>query len=243
MTDPSLRGDHHVHSTFSDDAVSTLAENVAAARAIGLNEVRCVDHVRGSTTYVPEFLAAVDGLRRRQPDDGLAIRTGVETKILDGAGHLDLPPDLVIGDGGVDRVLIADHQYPGPDGPWSPRRVLAARAGGLSVATILDTLVQATVNAMHRVPRAQLAHPFSLLPKIGLAEDDLHPDHLAALAKVAADTDTHVEVNEKWRCPGSSVIAALREAGVQLVASTDAHDARDVGRYTWVRAVRDRPVP
>jgi putative hydrolase len=48
-----------VHSTFSDDAVSTLAENIAAAEAAKLDTVRLIDHVRASTTWVPEFLAAV----------------------------------------------------------------------------------------------------------------------------------------------------------------------------------------
>ncbi len=56
---PELRGDHHVHSTFSDDAESTLAENIAAASAAGLTELRLIDHVRTATEWVPDFVAAV----------------------------------------------------------------------------------------------------------------------------------------------------------------------------------------
>ena len=59
MTADLLRTDHHVHSTWSDDAVSTTLENLAAARDAGLASIRMVDHVRTSTTYVPEFLADV----------------------------------------------------------------------------------------------------------------------------------------------------------------------------------------
>ena len=51
--------DFHVHSTFSDDAVSTLAENVRAARERGLRTLCLVDHVRRDTAWVPEFTAAV----------------------------------------------------------------------------------------------------------------------------------------------------------------------------------------
>jgi putative hydrolase len=243
-----LAGDHHVHSTFSDDAESALAENIAAAKIVGLSELRLVDHVRASTTWVPEFLAAVAELVDADPlsDLGsgtrgrhvhpelLTVATGVEAKILDASGRLDLPADLVIGPGGVDRVLIADHQYPGPDGPWSPRRVLEERAAGLSAATVLDTLIGATISAMRSIDYAQLAHPFSLLPKVGLGEDDLHDDHLTALATAAASTGTLVEVNEKWACPGPRVIDALTMAGVTLVASTDSHHQRDVGRYSRV---------
>ena len=224
-----LRTDHHVHSTWSDDAESTVAENLAAAAAAGLTSVRFVDHVRTTTSWVPDFLAEVAAL---PPVEGLTVLTGVETKILDAAGRLDLPPLPA----GVDRVLIADHQFPGPDGPWSPRRTLAELAAGLPVQDALGTLVTATVQAVHRVDRAQLAHLFSLLPKIGLTEDDLLDEHIAAVAQAAVGTGTTVEVNEKWRCPGPRVQAALRRAGVDLVGATDSHTATDVGRYDWVAA-------
>ncbi len=231
MTAALLRTDHHVHSTWSDDAVSTPAENLAAAREAGLTSVRMVDHVRTSTTWVPGFLAEVAALPRVE---GLEVLTGVEAKILDASGRLDVPGDLVVGPGGVDRVLIADHQFPGPDGPWSPRRTLEEIDRGLHPQDALDVLVSATVGAMQRAGRGQLAHLFSLLPKIGLHESALSDDHIAAIATAAVRTGTTVEVNEKWRCPGPRVVLAFAAAGVTLVGSTDSHEASSVGRYSWV---------
>lgn len=227
-----LRGDHHVHSTFSDDAVSTLAENVAAAHAAGLGELRLVDHVRRSTTWVPEFLAAVAAL---DVPDGLTVHTGVEAKILDATGTLDIPADL----SGVDRILIADHQFPGTDGPWSPGTTLERLAAGLAADDALDLLTSGLVGAMSRYPGNQLAHCFSILPKVGLDEAQLGPERLAAWAGAAAATDTLVEVNEKWGCPGPAALAAARTAGVRLVASTDSHVAGDVGRYARVVQLLD----
>ena len=231
MTADLVRTDHHVHSTWSDDAVSTTLENLAAARDAGLASVRMVDHVRTSTTYVPEFLAEVAAL---PPVEGLEVLTGVEAKILDASGRLDVPADLVIGAGGVDRVLIADHQFPGPDGPWSPRRTLEEIERGLHPQDALDILVTATVRAMTQAGRGQLAHLFSLLPKIGLHESELLDEHIAAIADAAVRTGTTVEVNEKWRCPGPRVVLQLAAAGVTLVGSTDSHEATTVGRYSWV---------
>ena len=231
MTAGLLRSDHHVHSTWSDDAVSSTWANLAAARDAGLASVRMVDHVRTSTTYVPEFLAEVAALPRVE---GLEVLTGVEAKILDASGRLDVPADLVVGAGGVDRVLVADHQFPGPDGPWSPRRTLQEIEGGLHPQDALDILVTATVRAMDQVPRAQLAHLFSLLPKIGLHESALSDDHLTEIAAAAVRTGTTVEVNEKWRCPGPRAVLAFAVAGVTLVGSTDSHEASSVGRYSWV---------
>lgn len=231
-----LRGDHHVHSTFSDDAVSSLAQNVAAAATVGLETLRLVDHVRRSTDWVPEYLAAVAALR---VPDGLTVLTGVEAKILDRAGSLDIPALPA----GIDRILIADHQFPGADGPLGPSEVRARLAAGWSEEDALDDLVHALVAAMHRHPGNQLAHCFSILPKIGLAESRLGAERLAAWASTAAATGTLVEVNEKWGCPEPATLAALREAGAGIVASTDSHDAAEVGRYRRVRDLLDAAEP
>lgn len=230
MSHEALRGDHHVHSTFSDDAVSTLAENVAAAAAIGLTTLRLVDHVRQSTTWVPEYLAAVHAL---EVPDGLTVLTGVEAKILTASGDLDIPALPA----GIDRILIADHQFPGADGPLGPTAVRERIADGWAEADVLDQFVSAFISAMQRYPGNQLAHCFSLLPKIGLAESDLGAERVDAWARAAAETGTLVEVNEKWGCPEAPTLAALRAAGVEIVASTDSHVASDVGRYSRVTAL------
>lgn len=228
-----LLGDFHVHSTFSDDAVSTLGENIAAASAVGLRELRLVEHVRESSTWVPDFLRAVAA---EAVPDGLSVCTGVETKLMDSTGRLDLPPDY------RGAVLIADHQFPGTDGPWSPRFTTERlrEAKGLSKMDALDLLVGALVGAMSVVADgsngagAQLAHCFSILPKIGLSEADLTDEHLSVWASAAAATATSVEINEKWACPSPRSLEAARAAGVTLVASTDSHIASDVGRYDVV---------
>jgi putative hydrolase len=236
--DELLLGDFHVHSTFSDDAVSTLAENLAAADSVGLREIRLIDHVRETTTWVPEFVSAVAG--ERIPE-GLAVFTGVETKLMDVSGAVDVPSDLLVGEsGGVDAIVIGDHQFPGVDGPWSPRETRDRLDAGLSDDDALDQLITASIRAMERTPHAQLAHWFSILPKVGLSEDQLGASRLAAWAQAAARTGTIVEVNEKWACPGEDAVVALIAAGARIVASTDSHDARDVGRYDRVARILDR---
>lgn len=226
-----LDQDVHVHSTFSDDARSTLAENIAAARARGVTRLHLVDHVRRSTTWVPELVAAV---RREPVPEGLTVVTGVETKVLDARGTLDLPPGRLP----VDTVLVADHQFPGPDGPWTPERTRQELADGLAVPDALEMLVGGLVGGLAAAtagaPSAQLAHCFSILPKVGLSEDDLPDDLLAHWAAEAARHDVLVEVNEKWACPGPRVLRAAVAAGVRLAPATDSHHADDVGRYARV---------
>jgi putative hydrolase len=43
-------------------------------------------------------------------------------------------------------------------------------------------------------------------------------------------------VNEKWSCPSPRTVAALATAGVPLVAGSDSHHCREIGRYDSVAA-------
>src|ERR1700733_2886106 len=173
----ALDEDFHVHSTFSDGA-STLTQNVRAARERGLRTLCLVDHVRRGTRWLPEFIAAVDQ-HRGQP--GLRVLAGVEAKILDTAGRLDLPPDLQTL-GGIDLVLIADHQFPADNGPVHPDELRAAlESGSITPAEAIERLCEATAQAATAQAamgaatgaaaaqsaangRPLLAHLFSLLP-------------------------------------------------------------------------------
>ena len=231
----ALNEDFHVHSTFSDGA-STLAENVRTARERGLRSMCLVDHVRRDTRWLPEFTAAVDQ-HRGQP--GLRVLAGVEAKILDTAGHLDLPPGLQTL-GCIDLVLIADHQFPADNGPVHPDELRAAlELGSITSAEAIERLCEATAQAataqagMGAAPNARplLAHLFSLLPKIGLDEAMVPDALLTDLAKRVAHAGVIVEVNEKWSCPSARTVAAMAHAGVSLVAGSDSHHCRDIGVY------------
>lgn len=232
-----LSGDFHVHSTFSDDAESTIGENIRAAAAIGLRELRLTDHVRRSTTWVPEFLASVAA---EVVPDGLTVHTGVEAKLLDLSGALDIPPDLIVGEGGVDAIVIGDHQFPGTDGPWSPTQTRGRLDTGLSTHDALTMYVDATIRAMHSRSNLQLGHWFSILPKIGLSEDQLSDAQLREWAGAAHVTGTLIEVNEKWGCPGPRAVRFAEDAGAVIVASTDSHQADTVGRYDRVVRILDK---
>jgi len=232
-----LDQDHHVHSTFSDDAVSTVAQNVEAARKRGLRTLCLADHVRHDSAWVPDFVSAVEALR---PVPGLDVLAGVEVKILDRTGRLDLPEGI----DGTDVVLIADHQFPGDLGPVHPRAMRDAIATGLvTPGEVIDCLIDATSGALmmatHLDQRPQLAHLFSVVPKMGLDEASIPDPAIGQLARQACAAGARLEVNEKWACPSARTVRAFAEAGVGLVASTDSHHCRDVGAYSWVRRIAD----
>lgn len=229
MTFPLLdpRSDLHVHSTFSDGA-STVEENVASAAAHGMHTLGLVDHVRRSTDWVPSFVEAVRALDGRC---GLRILCGVEAKVLDTEGTIDMPPDMP----SLDYVLVADHQLPRPAGPMHPGEAKEQLADGrLRVSEIVDHLVEATVNTLECYDRVILAHLFSILPKCGVSEDLVPAQLVRRLGQAAKANHVVIEVNEKWTCPSKRVVDLLADAGVDLTLSTDAHHETRVGRYDYV---------
>ena len=222
--------DLHTHSSWTD-GIDPLPAMAVAARDTGLTTLGCSDHVRADSTWLPGYVTAVRALAT----DGLQIRCGVETKILDAAGTLDMPADLT----GVEYVLIADHQFPGPDGPVHPRDVAAALTAGTRTPDgTVDELVAATTAAVRRTPLpAVVAHLFSILPKLGLTEEQVGGHLLDELAAACRAVDAAVEVNEKWRCPSPRVIAHLHRAGVRITAGSDAHRAAAVGAWRYLDEV------
>ena len=223
--------DLHVHSSeYSDDATSTIEENIAAARLRGVKVLGLADHVRKDSLWLPGRDAKLGA--EVGEDAGIEILRGVEAKIDNAAGNLDLPRELV----GIDYILIADHRYPGGKGPVDPAVVRELiNEGVLTARGALNVVVGAIVAAVVRAPELSkpnvLAHPFSLLLKIGLDEGQLSELDLARVARVMAQRGTLLEVNEKWSCPSGRVIAFMAAAGVALVGGSDAHRAEDVGVF------------
>jgi putative hydrolase len=200
----------------------------AAAAASGLRLWGLSDHVRADSTWVAGY---VEQVRRLDAGDA-EVRCGVEAKMLDQRGSLDLPADAR----GLDYVLVADHQFPSAGGPVHPREVAAQIAARhLTADGAVEQLVGATVAAVRRSPFPPIvAHLFSLLPKCGLAEEAISDQVVAELGDALAAAGARVEANEKWRCPSSRVLAILAARGVELTAGSDAHRAEDVGAWSYL---------
>ncbi|MFT5586914.1 MAG: putative hydrolase [Cognaticolwellia sp.] len=223
----ALNEDHHVHSTVSDGR-TTLLENIAAAETIGLRRLGCVEHVRADSHWVGDYL---DHVRILQRATQVQLIVGVETRINDEHGRLCLPSDLPP----VDRIYIADHRLPIGDHALTLGEARAGlEDGSLTPERVIDALMISTERALERHPGAVIAHLCSFLPKVGLSEFQIGHAAIHRLAHVARQTGAILEVDERWACPSVSVVGVFIGAGVPVVASSDAHHARDIGFYTYV---------
>lgn len=222
------RQDMHVHSMFSDGR-NTIEENVAEAERLGLLELTCVDHVRVGTDWVPDYAATV---KRVNATTTVQLRCAVEAKLLDTAGRLDLPAEGLTD---VDAIYAADHQVPLEDGPHTPSEVKTQLADGtLSSTEVIEAIVTSTANALRgQTLPVVIAHMFSILPKLGLSEDQVPVELLEQLARTAAQAGAQIEISERWSCPSARTLQPFLAQGVPILLSTDSHRRETIGRYSY----------
>ena len=195
-----VRGDLHVHTTWSDGRASVL-EMGEAARALGHEYLAICDHTKA--VRVVAGLDA-DDLRRQAEEIAAANETlapfrvlrGVECDILPD-GSLDLPDDVLAE---LDWVQISLHA-----GQRHSR----------------DALTRRVTTAMRHPAARCLSHPKGRL--LGhRPENALDLDEVFA---VCLETGVAVEVNglpDRLDLSGAHVAEAIA-AGVSIVCSTDAH--------------------
>jgi len=228
-----LTMDAHVHTGFAAgrDSVGVV---VSAADRAGLAAVTFADQVGPDTGWLPAYADAIRRARRRTE---LTLRIAAEVEVVRSDGWLGWPADL----GELEAVSVAVSRLPHADGPLSPREVRALLStGDLTADQVADIVVTATVRGIERASRyapTQLARPLSLLSHVGLDDTALAAGVLDALAAACRATGTAVEVSEAWRSPSPLVVARLRQAGVPLVAASDARYAAEVGQWQYLRRV------
>jgi DNA polymerase (family 10) len=212
-----VRGDLHCHTTWSDGKAAVL-EMASAARDLGYEYIAICDHTR-NVRVVPGLDA--DDVRRQGEEIAAAneelapfrVLRGIEVDIR-GDGTLDLPDDVLSE---LDWVQLSLHA--------------GQRERG-------DTLTRKVTEAMRHPAVRCLSHPKGRIinhrPPNAL---DLERTFETALATgVALETNG---LPDRLDLSGPEVKLAI-EAGVPIVASTDAHSVRGLGNMRLAIATARR---
>ncbi|MDA8333506.1 MAG: DNA polymerase/3'-5' exonuclease PolX [Peptococcaceae bacterium] len=197
----AIRGDLHVHSRYSDGQ-NSLAELVAAARALGYEYLAAADHSQSlkiARGLDPDTLAAkntaIDELNAVNPDFHLLKAAEVDIRP---DGSLDYPAEVLAG---LDVVVASVHSR-----------------FNLPAAEMTERVVTAVKNEHVDI----LGHPTGRL----LNSREPYALDLERVLEAAARHDTWLEVNASPERLDLSAahIALAAEYGVGLAIDTDAHD-------------------
>ena len=213
----AIRGDLHVHTTWSDGRASVL-EMGEAARGLGYEYLAICDHTK-NVRVVPGLDA--DDVRRQGEEIAAAnevlapfrVLRGIECDILPD-GTLDLPDDV-----------LAELE-------WVQASVHAGQRA------TRDTMTKRVVEALRHPSVSCLSHPTGRII-------DHRPENALDLERtfeVALEEGKAVEVNGlPPRLDLRDVHVRLAvEAGVPIVCSTDAHSTRGLGNMELAVATARR---
>ena len=212
-----VRGDLHCHTTWSDGKASVL-EMGLAARELGYEYVAVCDHTR-SVRVVPGLDA--DDVRRQGEEIAAANEELAPFRILCGTevdiradGTLDLPDDVLAE---LDWVQLSLH------------------AGQREAR---ERLTRKVTEAMRHPAVSCLSHPKGRI----INHRPPNALDLEAVFEVALETGVALETNglpDRLDLSGPEVRLAV-EAGVPVVASTDAHSIRGLGNMRLAIATARR---
>ncbi len=195
-----IRGDLHMHTTWSDGAHS-IREMAEACRERDYEYMAITDHSQAVTVangLTPERLRRQWDVIERVRDEveGIRILRGSEVDILRD-GSLDLPDEILEE---LDIVLVAVHSHFALDAGTQTERVTRALAHPL-----VDVLVHPTGRLLNR--------------------REPYPIDMETVLEAALEHDVAVELNTNPRRLDlhDRHLFRARELGVPVVASTDAH--------------------
>jgi DNA polymerase (family 10) len=201
-----IRGDLHVHTTWSDGK-ATVLEMAVAARDLGYEYLAICDHTP-NVRVVPGLDA--DDLRRQAEEIAAVNEEVAPFRVLRGTevdirrdGELDLPDDVLAE---LDWVQLSLHA-----GQREPREALTKKV---------------TEAMRHPVVRA-LSHPKGRI----INHRPPNALDLERTFEVALETGVAIETNglpDRLDLSGPEIRLAI-EAGVPIVVSTDAHSVRGLG--------------
>jgi len=195
-----IKGDLHVHSTWSDGG-SSIEEMVMKAREIGHEYIAITDHSQGlriagglNAHELDIKRKEIDKLNKKYKD--IKVLFGAEVDI-DSDGNLDYP-DSVLKE--MDIVIGAIHT-----GFKQPSDVITRR------------IIKACQNKYVSI----IAHPTGRL----WGSRDAYDINFADAFKVARDTNTAFEINSyPQRLDLNDINSRMaKEAGVKIVINTDSH--------------------
>jgi len=221
-------GDYHTHTKYSD-GLSTVRENVIAARAAGLKELGVSDHgyANYSLSMTPKkVIKQREEINRvREEFKDIKIFSSIEADIISLDGTADMSVEEMAD---FDYIICGFHRWTRPKSFYDFRKFYWACYMTYLRAPKPQELVRntdATIKMLRNYPIAIFPHMNS----------GSHVDE-KAVAEACADLNVFVELNVKHiiRNLGNAKFEKLLETNAKFIMSSDAHKAERIGKLDKV---------
>lgn len=208
-----LNRDYQIHTRWTDGQ-HTPVEIIGAAQKMGMGSIAFTEHIRRESDYFPRFFAQLDDLRSKSP---LEVLIGVETKVIDINGNLDIS----VSDYDLAEIVLGSvHRIP-YEGTWVHPRDLGKQ----------KTMTEEFRHSLAMIENGAidvLAHPLGMSLRIF---QDFSPEDLEAIIKRIARTDIAFEINAKYTnfLFLNRVIELCRKHNPYVSIGSDVHQLYELG--------------
>lgn len=219
-------GDYHTHTIYScgnnenrRHAKGSIEDNVKDAISKGIKEIGISEHGFYHNFY---GLSKKNAIKEREEIDRLNkkyteinILMGIECNILDDTGKIDMPKDMIVY---FDYILAGYHFG---SRPTSFRGILHHIDNFLFKGKFSEKYnTDAVINAMKNYDLLYITHP-----------GDKGRVDIQAIAKVAEETGTGLEINGHHNRLSADMLSSIKEKNIKFYIGSDAHRPQDVGNF------------
>lgn len=209
-----IKRDYQIHTTWTDGSHSSL-EVIDAAKKMGLKSIAFTEHIRRESEYFSDFYKEVDDLRKQ---NALEIFIGVETKVIDLEGNLD------ISQRDYDRaeiVLGSVHRIPFEGELIHPKKLGRDKTLELEFNYSLAMIKAGKIDV--------LSHPMGMSLRM---YNVFSSTDLETLISKIASTSIAFEFNSKYTNPQflEILVSLCRKYNPFVSIGSDVHKMEELGR-------------
>ncbi len=239
--------DGHVHSRLCHHAKGELEEYVLAGVERGLAKIIFLEHFEAGISYFEStWLTAADFAYYHQEVERLqkkyqgVIEIGAGVEVGFNPNCIDETIEFLKGYQ-WDRVGLSYHFL---ETKKDHVNMVSRRQGNLDIMgrigvdDVISAYFQGLYQAVNSIPADVLCHLDAVLRHYpAISFNDVHYEMIWRIFAVMQEKDIALEINTSGfdlrgePYPGFALIKQAQKKGIRLVAGSDAHRPRDVGRY------------
>lgn len=218
-----LTGDYHMHSKYSGDSKNELEKIVRRAIELGLREIAVTDHGPSHSGFgikkedYPKLRAEIDALNVKYPQ--IKVLLGLEANLMGTDGEIDIDQDMLK----MNDWLNVGYHFGSNltrDYKWHYYNFCSKFSKKYyELAKKMNT--ESMIQAMRKNNITMITHPGAK-----------GPIDIEAVAEVAAETQTMLEINSSHGHLTTEAIKKAMKYPVVFVINSDAHTIDEIGEVS-----------